>query len=328
MSSLVNQRNQQVERAWTQRDRNLVLQQPTLVELQLERTEAIASDRRGRSHGRHREARVSLSLQRLSNLTSRRQTIDVNLASDPRMVAWDNCRMFHETKLPSIRRVDTQRVELAQALNLDDESEIATAVEDISHVIYSALLVFREVDRLASEAKQRQALQRLLKAPTLTLALLDKEDARVVNRIALHLPKRVELPKGFEPSPDQIKTAIAAAVATLGPKKKGRSPGTMSLAQRQFALGLAVTWVNYRGLPPTRRYDFYKKKEYGPFFDFVELVLSLLPVRFRSMKIKGNLKRPRSLVTMACREYRLAKESGDPTQLRGNLSEARWLPSL
>ena len=238
--------------------------------------------------------------------------------------------MFHETKLSVIHRVATRRVEIARALAIDlkDENEIAAAVEEISHVIYSALLVLRQVDRLASEAKQRQALQRLLKAPTLSLALLDSEDARVANRIASHLPKRVELPKGSEPSPDQIKTAVTAAVATLGPKKKGRSPGTLSLAQRQFALGVAVTWVNYKGLPPTRRYDAYKKKEYGPFFDFVELVLSMLPTRFRSMKIKGNLKKPRSLVTMACREYRLAKKSGDPAQLRGNLSELRWLPLL
>ena len=236
--------------------------------------------------------------------------------------------MFHETKLPSIRRVATRRVEIAKALNLDDETEITAAVEEIVHVMYSALLVFRQVDRLQSEAKQRQALQRLAKVPNPTMSLIDQQDARVANRIALHLPKRIELPRGSDPSPIQIKTAIAAARLALGSKKQGRSAGTMSLAQRQFALGLAVTWVNHTGLKPTRRYDFYKKKEYGPFFDFVELVLSMLPTRFRSMKIKGNLKRPRSLVIMACREYRLVKESGDPTQLRGNLSEARWLPSL
>jgi hypothetical protein len=236
--------------------------------------------------------------------------------------------MFDEKKLPSIHRIGARRVEIARALDLDDESEITAAVEEISHVLYSALLVLRQVDCLASEAKQRKALQRLSKVRNPTIALLDQQDARVANRIAPHLPKRVQLPKGSDPSPGQIKTAIAAALATLGPKKQGRSRGTLSLAQRQFALGLAVTWVNYRGLPPTRRYEFYKKTEYGPFFDFVELVLSTLPTRFRSMKIKGNLKRPRSLVTMACREYRLAKESGDPTQLRGNLSEARWLPLL
>jgi len=236
--------------------------------------------------------------------------------------------VFHDTKLPSIHRVAIRRVEIAKALHLEDESEVTGAIEDLSHAIYSALLVFRQVDRLASEAKQRQTLRRLSKVRKPTMALLDQQDARVENRIASHLPKRVELPKGSEPSPGQIKAAIAAALISLGPKKEGRSRGTLSLAQRQFALGLAVVWVNYRGLPPTRRYDFYKKKEYGPFFDFVELMLSTLPVRFRRMKIKGNLKKPRSLVTMACTEYRLAKKSRDPTRLRGNLSEARWLPSL
>ena len=236
--------------------------------------------------------------------------------------------MFHEATLPSIHRVAARRAELALALSLEDESEITAAVEDLSHVLYSALLVFARVDRLASEAKQRQALQRLAKVPNPTMALIDQQDARVANRIALHLPKRVELPRGSDPSPIQIKTAIAAARIALGSKKQGRSAGTMSLAQRQFALGLAVTWVHHTGLKPTRRYDFYRKKEYGPFYDFVELVLSMLPVGFRSAKIKGNLKRPRSLVIMACGEYRLAKESGDPVQLRGNLSEARWRPLL
>ncbi len=150
----------------------------------------------------------------------------------------------------------------------------------------------------------------------------------MANRIASHLPKLGEVPKGSGPSLDQIKAAIAAAYGDLGPKRQGRSPGTLSWAQRQFALGLAVFWTTYTGLPPTRRYNFYEKKEYGPFFDFVGLVLSMLPTRFRSMKIKGNLRNPRALVMMACSEYRLAAASGDPRQLRGNLPEARWLPSL
>ena len=41
--------------------------------------------------------------------------------------------MFHDTKLPLIHRVATRRVEIAQALNLEDESEVAAAIEDISH---------------------------------------------------------------------------------------------------------------------------------------------------------------------------------------------------
>jgi hypothetical protein len=211
---------------------------------------------------------------------------------------------------------------------LEDENEIAAAVEEISHALYSALLVFRHVDRLASEAKQRQALQRLTKAPNPTIALIDQQDARVANRIALHLPRRVEFSPGTGPSSSQIKIAIVAARAELGVKKAGRSPGTISLAQRQFALGLANLWVHHTGLPATRRFNAYANVEYGPFFEFVKLVLSMLPLRFRSMKIKGNLKNPRSLVAMACKEYRLATESGDPRQLRGNLAEARWLPSL
>lgn len=236
--------------------------------------------------------------------------------------------MFHETMLPSIHRVAIRRAELALALSLGDESEITAAVEELSHVLYSALLVLAEIDRLASEATQRQALRRVAKALNPTMALVDQQDARVANRIASHLPKLAEVPKGSEPSQDQIRAAIAAALGDLGPKRQGRSPGTVSWAQRQFALGLAVFWTTYSGLPPTRRYNFYEKKEYGPFFDFVRLVLSMLPTRFRSMKIKGNLRNPRALVMMACKEYRLAAASGDPRQLRGNLPEARWLPSL
>jgi len=57
----------------------------------------------------------------------------MNLASDTTHPAWDNCRMFHDTKLPLIHRVATRRVEIAQALNLEDESEVAAAIEDISH---------------------------------------------------------------------------------------------------------------------------------------------------------------------------------------------------
>jgi hypothetical protein len=225
--------------------------------------------------------------------------------------------MFHVTNVSSIHRIAIRRAEIAHALSLDDESEITAAIEDVSHVVYSAWLFFREVDRLASEAKQRQALQRLLRAPTLMLALLNSEDARVANRIASHLPKRVELPKGSEPSPNQIKTAIAAAVATLGSKKK--RPVTR---YGEFGATPVRPWTRrHLGQPYGPAADaairLLEKKEYGPFFDFVELVLSMLPVRFRSMKIKGNLKNPRSLGTMACAKYRLATESGDPRQLVG-----------
>ena len=236
--------------------------------------------------------------------------------------------MFHKDRLPVMPRVAARKVDIARALNLEEENEIAAAVEEMSHVLYSALVILRHVDRLASEARQRQDLWRLAKAHEPTMALIEQQDARVIDRIALHLPKRVELPPDSDPSPAQIKTAIAAARAGLGAKKIGRSPGTASLAQRQFALGLAGIWVHHTGRPPTRRFNAYENVEYGPFFEFVKLVLSMLPLRFRSMKIKGNLKNPRSLVAMACKEYRLATESGDPRQLRGNLAEARWLPSL
>ena len=96
--------------------------------------------------------------------------------------------MFHENRLPVNLRVAARKVDIARALNLEDENEIAAAVEEISHVLYSPWLVFRHVDRLASEAKQRQALQRLTKVPNPTIALIDQQDARVANRIALHLP--------------------------------------------------------------------------------------------------------------------------------------------
>ena len=74
------------------------------------------------------------------------------------IATWDKCRMLHEKDLPSIHRVAVRRVEIAHALNLKDESEITAAIEEINHVLYSALLVFRQVDRLASEAKQGQVL--------------------------------------------------------------------------------------------------------------------------------------------------------------------------
>ena len=51
-------------------------------------------------------------------------------------------------KLPSIYRVAIRRAEIAHALNLEDESEITAATEELSHVLHSALLVLRQVDRL------------------------------------------------------------------------------------------------------------------------------------------------------------------------------------
>ena len=137
--------------------------------------------------------------------------------------------MFHETKLVSIHRVATRRVELALALGLEEESEITAAVEELSHVLYSALLVLAEVDCLASEAKQRQALRRLANAPNPTMALVDQQDARVVNRVASHLPKLSEVPKGSDPSQDQIKAAIAAAFADLGAEATGPVTGDRKL---------------------------------------------------------------------------------------------------
>jgi hypothetical protein len=52
MSGAIDQRGQQIERARAQRNRCVVLQQPSVVRLQLEGSEAVALRRSGRGHCR------------------------------------------------------------------------------------------------------------------------------------------------------------------------------------------------------------------------------------------------------------------------------------
>ena len=111
---------------------------------------------------------------------------------------------------------------------------------------------------------------------------------------------------------------------TTGTGRRGRPPGSSNWASQQLGLGLATIWFAYTGRPPTRRVDGYGDgQEYGPYRDFVEGVMAVVPRRLRATR-KGCIPQVDHLVRIGVNEFNASQVSPMESLRRGLLDERRW----
>jgi hypothetical protein len=113
---------------------------------------------------------------------------------------------------------------------------------------------------------------------------------------------------------------LPGAIVT-NPRPIGRPIGSGNVAVLQLHLSLATLWHRLTGRPAARAWDFYRRgAEYGPYHDFVQLVVSAMPLRIRPVR-KGAV--PRS-VRMGVDEAKRVRSAGDEYRRRGLVDTALW----
>lgn len=104
-------------------------------------------------------------------------------------------------------------------------------------------------------------------------------------------------------------------------RKRGRPVGSLNDAVLQLHLSLATIWQRQTGQPPKRRYDAMNRNaEYGPYQDFVQLIISTLPRPLRPMR-KGRVP---VTVRSGIEEARLATKAEPEYRRRGLVDEELW----
>jgi hypothetical protein len=211
------------------------------------------------------------------------------------------------------------------AFSLDDDAEIAEAIEQIQTAFHRALLLVN-LDDAASVAGQRKILSKLTPDDFRSGEPIDNA-VRV--RVGMHLPSGIFDLFTNEKLPDDLvlKEAISAAFRSMEPTTRGRPAGAISLAARQLARELAKIWHDWTNRMPTRSVFVSKDSEYsegGPFHRFISQVLAAAPARLRR-KRKGVLPKVDSFVRLAKAELEAAYASGSEVQRLGLLPENDWL---
>ena len=142
-------------------------------------------------------------------------------------------------------RLQRHSDELRQLLNMpeeppvteadDSEREIDAAISDLTSVFVRCVLMLREVDRTASEAKQRANLHELLNRGDFSRSTLEGLDPATQNRILSYHPLGPLALYSDELGDDAIREGVRRALKDLGSRKPGRPRGTESVALRQCA---------------------------------------------------------------------------------------------
>jgi hypothetical protein len=119
--------------------------------------------------------------------------------------------------------------------------------------------------------------------------------------------------------------ALARRGSRIRHSKRGRGrPVGANWAASQLGLGLATIWSEHGGRKPTRRFDAIGGSgECGPYWDFVALILSVLPARLQ-IKRKGQVPKVDHLVRASIDEFKAAREAPEEYRRRGLLDEQRW----
>ena len=211
------------------------------------------------------------------------------------------------------------------AFSLDDDAEIAEAIEQIETAFHRALLLVN-LDDAASVARQRKILSKLTPDDFRSAEPIDHA-VRV--RVGMHLPSGIFDLFTNDKLPDDLvlKEAIASALRSMEPPRHGRPAGTVSLTARQLARELAKIWHDWTNRMPARSVFVSKDSEYnegGPFHRFISEVLAVAPDGLRK-KRKGVLPKVDSFVRLAKAELEAAYASGTHAEGMGLLPEDDWL---
>lgn len=103
--------------------------------------------------------------------------------------------------------------------------------------------------------------------------------------------------------------------------RRGRPVGSHNQAVLQLHLSLATIWQRHTGQPPRRRYDAMSRNaEYGPYQDFVHLIIRSLPRQLHPMR-KGRVP---VTVRPGIEEAKLARNAEGEYRRRGLVDEGLW----
>ena len=215
------------------------------------------------------------------------------------------------------------------SFKLEESEDIAPVVEDIE-TLFARCECLAKVDSGASLAAQRKILTSL--KPSEVRSGADLDDA-VRSRIGMFLPRGpIRLFTNDDPpNESELGPAIEKALQSLGPVKRGRSPGTASLAMRQLGFGLAYIWKQQALQFPSRKVlkrmledgkDVWEER--GSFNQFVNAVFEVAPSVLRKPR-KGKVPTANYLARIGIAELKKAEKDGSEVALLGLLPESLWL---
>ncbi len=233
-------------------------------------------------HGDHWTPTVSRAIDR--RLTKRRSSIVELLDIDPKAVEY---------------RRSPDATEPGEMVALAD-----LALEEISGELRRCWALSRDVNRAASSAQIYRILERLEANSDRAVELFRSIDPRVRHLIEEAYPGGWMSLEAEGPDVHVLKETISKLRMALPKPDKGRPAGTKDYASEKLASGLADIYERFSGKPAVRRLlvDLSKKAnahlEYGPFKNFVDEILAVVPPKLRRTQ-KGGLRSSDYFVRMA-----------------------------
>ena len=170
------------------------------------------------------------------------------------------------------------REKLVAITGLTEGSEIDALLTDIEHTLVVAWAYRRDVDGAAFGGQLYHTLKAVREDPEYHAARYFDIDATTRAVIEEHYPDGHLALAATAPGPEKLKVACEAALAAMPKPKRGRPPASRYTCLDQLARGLAEAYHTHVDRP-TRCWDDLKEIQYGPYFEFVLVIVSLIPRR-------------------------------------------------
>lgn len=161
---------------------------------------------------------------------------------------------------------------------------IDLAIEEISGELRRCWGLLRDVNRARSSAQVYRRLEYIVDHASDVVALFEESDPATKAIIEDHYPGGWLSLETSEPDRQRLLGAVRAAKAMLLPASRGRPAGTSDFASQRLAIALADIYRRHSSDTPARRVALDSgsgRLEYGPFKDFVDEIVSVIPDRLR-----------------------------------------------
>jgi hypothetical protein len=205
----------------------------------------------------------------------------------------------HRAAIIDLLDIDPKALEYRRSPDPTESGETIAladlAMEEISSELRRAWGLLRDVSRAASSAQIYRILERLQSDPDRAVDLLGYLDPHVRCLIEDAYPGGWMALEGDGVDPELLRETISRLRAAFPKPQKGRPVGTKDFASKELASGLADIYERFSGKPVTRRLLVDRSKvsdshrEYGPFKDFVDEILAVVPPKLRRTR-KGALR--------------------------------------
>lgn len=178
-------------------------------------------------------------------------------------------------------------------------SWVDEAAEEALATLHRFAAIFFAIDQTASIAQIRKHLRVIACHPERYTSRIDHLDPNTLEYLEPFLPNReLSLGRTGIIAPAVLKQAAERALVALPRPPRGRR---RSEAWKRLAEDLADIYSRYATKPTRRVHE--RGRESGPFRDFVEIVVSKIPLAHR-MTTKGHIKRVDYLVRVGIQSLR------------------------